>query len=241
MNDGKFSYETEEQQKKKVGINPKGCAFLAFFFIMVAAMIITSFMGNITACIICFGILCIVVGIMGFFSEKPSLSRAPVLLVSVAGALAIIIPLAKKYIDANVDMSELQFNPAPAIVIGIFMIIGLCFLLIPTINYVYKKTHYTPVMAVCKELDMHYSRSKNGGRTKVYAPTWEYYFEGEFITVKSNSYSNIDVPEVGAEYELYINPENPRKFYRPSIKLLIFFIIFGSAWTLFSVIAAIAS
>ena len=127
-------------------------------------------------------------------------------------------------------------NMSTIIVMSVFLLIGLAFIIIPTINYVHKKTHYTPVMAVCKDLDARYSRSNNGGRTKVYAPTWEYYFNGEFITVKSKEYSNIDVPTIVEEYELYIDNDNPEKFYRPSMKTLIFFIIFGIIWTIFSII-----
>ena len=241
MNDNEFSYETEEQEQKKSRMNAKGYAFLAFFIIMMAAIFITGSKGNTTACVICFGIFFFVVGIFAFFTPKPSFSKAPLLVLPLAGAAAIIIPLVKEYTDFTVDTSKLPIDLTALLIFGVFFLIGLGFLISPTANYLHKKQKYTPVMAVCKGLDMRYSRSKKGGRRKVYAPLWEYYWEGEFISIQSNVYSNIDVPHVGEEYELYINPDDPKKFYRPSLKTLIFFIVFGSIWTIFSMIPLIAS
>ncbi|MBQ8780199.1 MAG: hypothetical protein IJZ72_00790 [Oscillospiraceae bacterium] len=230
MNDNEI-YTGEEQPKKKSRIG--GYVFLAFFIIMIFAIIITGKMGNITACLICFGLLFFVTGLVAFCTTKPSLRNAPSLIFCLVGAAMVVIPLLKEYTD-----TELRFpaEAVPYIIISVFLTIGLCFLIIPTINYAHKKNSCTPVMALCKELDMHWSRSRNGGRRRVYAPTWEYYYNGQYYTQKSNVYSNIDVPTQGEEYELLIDPEKPEKFYRASMKSLIFFWVFGGIWTFVSLV-----
>ena len=53
------------------------------------------------------------------------------------------------------------------IVLVLFLIIGLCFLIFPTVNFIHKKRKYTPVMAICRELDMRLSRTKNGGTREI--------------------------------------------------------------------------
>lgn len=209
--------------------NIKGILFLAFFVIMVIALIFTASKGYITAAIICFGILFLVLGLAACLSTKITLQNAPLLLFPIVGAGAVIIPLVKEFSDFTISA-----DITVILVLGVFMLIGLGFLIIPAAIYIHKKKTCVPVMAVCKDLDVRYSRSKNGGRKKIYAPTWEYYFDGEFHTVRSNAYSNIDVPEIGGEYELYIDPNDPKKFYRPSMKTLIFFIVFGAVWTIMS-------
>ena len=226
MNDNEFL--TDEERRKKTAENIKGIAFLIFFLSMMGAITVTASTGHTALCAVCFGLLFFVAGIFAFCSPKPSLKNAPALIFSVIGAGIIVLPLLVKYTDIEENIPD---EIIPYIVVSAFLIIGLCFLIFPTVSFVHKKNTYTPVMAVCRELDMRWSRSKNGGRRRVYAPTWEYYFDGQYYTVKSNSYSNIDVPKEGEEYELLINPDEPEKFFRPSMKTLIFFWFFGGMWT----------
>lgn len=236
MNDNDFSNEisNEDNNSRSTAATIGGYVFLAFFLIMLVLIVISAKSGNTENAVICFGLVFIVTGLIAFFTPKPSIENSPALIFPLVGTCAVVIPLMMKYGGFEFDMTE---HTAVIIVSGVFMLIGAGFIIIPTINYAKKKKNYVPITAVCRDLDSHISRSSKGHRTRVYAPKWEYYYNGEIITIQSRTYSNIDVPEIGGEYDLLIDPKNPKKFYRPSMKILIFFLVFGVIWLVISAIA----
>lgn len=81
----------------------------------------------------------------------------------------------------------------------------------------------TEVKAMCVELKT--SRGKRG-RT-LYSPVFTYYYDGTDFRAESNTYSNMDVPNLNEEYTLYINPNKPYEYYRRSIQMMIFMALFG--------------
>lgn len=46
----------------------------------------------------------------------------------------------------------------------------------------------------------------------VYAPVYEFQYRGKIVHIESNRYSNVNVPEVGGYYDIYINPDNPQEY-----------------------------
>lgn len=47
-----------------------------------------------------------------------------------------------------------------------------------------------------------------------YAPVYDYFYEGEAFSMKSNVYTSIE-PEIGAQVDLMIDPDNPEVYADP--------------------------
>lgn len=93
------------------------------------------------------------------------------------------------------------------------------------------------VTAVCIGLDEKISHSHEHGRTVLYAPKWEYSFGGRVYQHQETLHSNIGVPKIGSEYELYINPDDPDEIYRKDKKGNAFQYLFGIVFVVFGVLA----
>ena len=59
---------------------------------------------------------------------------------------------------------------------------------------------------------------ENNSRT--YAPVYDYFYEGESFSIKSNVYTSMK-PEIGSEVELMIDPDDPEKYFDPEINSFI--------------------
>lgn len=80
-----------------------------------------------------------------------------------------------------------------------------------------------PVEALCVDLKMRRGRK----RRMVFAPVWEYTYQGRYVRVVSNTASNTVVPQVGKTYTLYVNPEDPERFRTRVSNWLPFVIVSG--------------
>ena len=97
------------------------------------------------------------------------------------------------------------------------LLLGLAFIMaiVGLIIYRIVIDHMTcsvPVQAVC--VDYHSIFSSSG---TVYAPVWEYEYQGRIIRSNAAVYSNTRGKLLGKTRTLYINPDNPEKF-RQSMK-----------------------
>jgi hypothetical protein len=114
-----------------------------------------------------------------------------------------------------------------------FMLIGLAFIIIPLLLKRRKLNRCSEkLMATCVKLDSHISTDSDGSSTRVYCPTWRFYFGGLEYNVKEKGYSNINVPKKGEERELYVNPENPREIYRKNPFVTAILVIMGAIFFL---------
>ena len=180
--------------------------------------------------IICVGAIFFVIGLAVLFSQKLSLKSAPILLFPTIGALMIVIP-AMLLIAENSDMLEIDFTErlAANCCVSVFVLVGIGLTVLPSVIHKSKMKKFTvPTEAVCINLDVHISRSRKGGKTITYAPTWEYDFNGNLYTFKESTYTNLSVPKIGAVYHLLVNPNEPSEIYRPvkSVRILLFVIGF---------------
>lgn len=107
----------------------------------------------------------------------------------------------------------------PAALLAVFILVGLGIIIVTFLSNRTKKIHCTEtVNAVCVRLSRRYSfnRTHSHAYAPTYAPVFNYWFSGKEYTVTESYYTNIDVPKLDSEVQLYINPDNPEEFYRPS-------------------------
>jgi hypothetical protein len=90
-----------------------------------------------------------------------------------------------------------------------------------------KKICTQPVTALCYDLHVSVSRDSDGHTSKTFSPVWRYYYNGNYYEHHERSSSNIDVPRVGQEYTLMIDPNDPLTIYRKSITQMLFMLVFG--------------
>ena len=113
----------------------------------------------------------------------------------------------------------------PYAMLGLFFVVGLVIFLYGVITPVLltkKCTYgiYGKVISV---------RSRYEDGTKLYCPTYEIYYRGESIKLCDDFYSNISVKREGESVEMFIDPDDPTRFYIPSHNRFTsrFLIIFG--------------
>ncbi|SFB76858.1 DUF3592 domain-containing protein [Ruminococcus albus] len=90
-----------------------------------------------------------------------------------------------------------------------------------------KKICTQPVMAVCHDLHVSHSRDSDGHSSTTYSPVWRYYFNGNYYEHHESGSSNIDVPRMGEQREIMIDPNDPLTIYRKSTSKMLFLLVFG--------------
>lgn len=193
------------------------------------------------ATVICIGAVFFIFGLFFLFSQKLSLNNIPILLFPVLGALMIIIPALMLYAE-NSDTLDSEAIDRLAIncFMSIFILVGVGLIAFPPIIHKNKMKLFTvQIEAVCIHLDTHISRSRKGGRTITYAPTWEYEHNGNMYTYKESTYTNLSVPKMGAVYQLLMNPDKPEELYRPVKSVRILLLIIGLAFAFMGTVAMI--
>lgn len=189
--------------------------FLGGFF---GAMILGS-IGEIPYCITSLGVAVTVLGIQ-LAAGDLSLRKLYLWIVPIFGLMMIIMPL--YYTQYMLKHAE---DDAPTIgriviiaAILIFGLSGLALVYASVAEKIYiKKCCTQRVIAKCIGLDgkiFHSTKKVSPGsprNPRVYAPTWEYEWNGEQYTYIAKDYSNVNVPSVGESYELFINPSKPEE------------------------------
>jgi hypothetical protein len=108
--------------------------------------------------------------------------------------------------------------------LGIFLLVGLIFL---GIAFYIAKIHYkdcnVEMKATCKKVK-HNKRNKNRDDI-THCPVYEIYYNGQEMTVCNNVYTKGTTPKVGDIRTIYINPNNPNKYYEvKQNRLIVIFI-----------------
>lgn len=193
-----------------------GILFLILFFGgIVGASVFSKIEPRIS--LMCFGLIFLSVGIVVISSngKRMTLHNLPLFIFPLIGLIFIAAPAytmyAEKHPENSVDLGAL----APVFMLGLFLLVGLGFLILPPIiRKAQAKRCTDSVMAVCINVDSHRTRTSKGHHTRVYAPTWKFVYQGREHIQKESTYSNVSVPKVGDEVELHINPSDPTDFYR---------------------------
>lgn len=220
--------------------NWKSILFVIVFIVCFIGAIIFS-KTEPRAMVICIGAIFFIVGIAALFSVKLSLENSFILVFPLVGALMIIIPALMIYADNsdNLDPEAVERLAVNCAICG-FTLVGIGLIVIPPLIHNKKMKIFTvSIEACCIDLDFRYSKSKHGGRTKLYAPVWEYDYNGNMYTYKENTYTNVNVPQIREVRQLLLNPDEPSELYRPSASIRIMLLIMGLAFSVMGTIGLI--
>lgn len=188
--------------------------FLGGFF----GAIILGTIGEIPYCIASLGVAVTVLGIL-LAAGDLSLRKLYLWVVPILGLMMTITPL--YYTQYMLKHAEIDAPTIERIVIiaaiFIFGLSGFALVYASVSEKIYiKKCCTQRVIAKCIGLDgkmINSIKRASAGyhRPQVYAPTWEYEWNGEQYTYIAKDYSNVNVPSVGESYELFINPSKPEE------------------------------
>lgn len=185
-----------------------------FTFIGLIVLLTVFMMTEPILCMSCFGVILAVFSIMAIVQHGLNWNSWFVPLFPVVGAVLTALPIID-VIHRN-STGETIFTKRFIIVIMtiIFTFAGLVMIVVPIIKrHVNKKIYTQPIMAVCIFIKTEIMRDKDG--TKIlFAPKWEYTVGGKIYEYQETEYSNIDVPKIGEERQIFINPDDPDQAYR---------------------------
>lgn len=214
----------ENNNKNKTSLKNKvlSVLFLTWFIGSIVAMIVFSNINEYYS-IMFFGQYFIVFGLIPMFAgDKEKIIGIPFLLV---GAACIIVPFLMMH--PEIFTTEINWDRVIAILMmSAFVIAGLCMTFIPIIKK--KQLEKVCTLKVCaRVVDYNSIRGDNGGR--LYAPVYEFQFNGKDYKVSKEEYTNVNVVEKDTIVELMINPDNPEEYlddFRFSIGIIIMGVLF---------------
>lgn len=203
--------------KKRNSIIGYVCTFL--FLGGFLGAIILGAIGKIPYCIASLGMAVTVLGIL-IAAGDLSLRKLYLWVIPILGLMMIIMPL--YYAQYMLKQTEIDAPSTNRIIIiaaiFIFGLSGFALVYASVSEKIYiKKCCTQRVIAKCIGLNgkmiNSIKRASAGypNRPQVYAPTWEYEWNGEQYTYTAKDYSNVNVPSVGESYELFINPSKPEE------------------------------
>ena len=193
-----------------------GTLVLAVFFGAIAAILYFKDK-NETLCVFIFGVVFFVIGIYIIMFVGINKRSFYTLIFPIVGAGIMIF--SGGYMWGNEYIKSHIMTLIPAALLSVFILAGIAIITVTFSTNLSQKTHCTESLtAVCINLN----RTHNSDSGSSYAPVYKYYYGGEEYIVAQDFYTNIDVPKIDSEVELYINPENPGEFYRKSFLLNLF-------------------
>lgn len=132
------------------------------------------------------------------------------LFVTLIGLGCAIVGLIFQYGDKS--LKDVMTNMIPVFGCLIFVIAGAGIVCVTLYKRWYNDTYVNyPVIATV--VDVETQISKSGGHSVIlYAPTWEYDYNGEHFVQTQNYYSNYGKCDIGDKIAIRINPEIPTEF-----------------------------
>lgn len=176
-----------------------GIIFVIWFIGSLGAM---CYLGNIDSIYlgICIGQYFLVFGLVAVFNKV-----WPGLIFALVGLVVIVVAV----LMLNEDLAINWDFVFPILFLSAFMLVGLGLMFVPTIiNIMKKKKTSLKISGKVMRLD----EAMSDG-IKVYAPVYEYYFNGKNYQVEADMYSNLDVPNIGDVVDIRIDPNKPDKIY----------------------------
>lgn len=193
-----------------------GTIVLVVFFGAIAAILYFKDK-NETLCVFIFGAVFFVIGIYIIMFVGINVRNFYILIFPIAGAGIMIF--SGGYMWGNEYTKSHITALIPAALLSVFILAGIAIITVTFLNNLLKKTRCTEIVnAVCINLNRTYDSDSGNS----YAPVYKYYYGGEEHIVAEDFYTNIDVPKIDSDVQLYINPENPEEIYRKSFLLNLF-------------------
>lgn len=202
-----------------------GIVFLIWFFVSIGLMV---YLANVNKyyMAICLGQLFFIFGLVGFW-KKAKIG----IVFALVGLALVVIPILMMNPNLEINWDFV----IPIIMLCIFLIVGIGLLLIPSIIYKKKDKEFS-VSLMAKVVGL---KETHGRSSKLYAPIYEYYYNNKTYRISSNTYTNINVPNVGDVVEIKINPQIPQEVYKPSDKKPVI-IILGLMGIMFIVMSCLS-
>ncbi len=123
----------------------------------------------------------------------------------ILGLAMMVIPILTIIPQLNVNWDKVL----PAIMIGVFLLIGIVLMVVPTIiNKMKRNRNSVKVMA--KVIDI--IEDQFEGKV-LYSPVYEYDFNSHTYRIDGNEYFKSNIPKINEIVELSINPNNPEERY----------------------------
>lgn len=207
-----------------------GIAVLIFFIADLIAMVVFS-KTNPSLCIACLGILFLVFGTLALTQTKITWETWIIIIVPIIGFLLTALPIADLISKNNTGQTIFTQNNIIIMVSAGLFIAGILMIIMPLLkrHFMLKKCT-KKVIAKCIDIDSNIVHGNNGTR-RVYAPKWEYYINGKFYEHQENTYTNVRVPRVGDEHEIFVNPYDANQIYRDNPYTLIILLLLGIMFT----------
>lgn len=183
---------------------------IAWVVIGLGAIVFMRMKNDLVTAFFCLGIIWIIGGIEivtneDFLFQKHAMNT----LYPIIGFFLVLIT---GYILLSKNISSLPKIEGKhlSMVIGTgISLIGVLILILNGIAFNYLKKNCTEqVQAVCV-----YKKRKRGRQRNKYAPVFEFQFRGNTYYVAEN-YRIVFMPSIGSSYDLFINPHEPKEFYR---------------------------
>ncbi len=212
-----YTISKEEIIKPKT-IKEKAQALIGIIFLIwfVGSLILIIHLSNVNPIysVICFGQYFLVFGLIALCNKV-----WPGLIFAIIGLGIIIVSVLSLMPNLSINWDIVL----PILLLSVFIIVGIGLMTIPTIVKIIKKKK-TSFKVMGKVIDLEGAYEEG---TKVFAPVYEFYFNGKTYRVKSNVITNVGVPKIGEVLEIMIDPNNPEEFYVEEQNKTLTIILFG--------------
>lgn len=189
--------------------------------------------------VLCFGIMITIFGVGAVAGKNFSFHKhAMSALLPIVG-ICIVLVTGYLLLSKNIPALPKMEGKFRRIVIGAGMAgLGALILILITIsNHYLKKACSERIRARCAYIKEK-TELKDGRRYIQRAPVFEFQFLGNTYCVAEN-FGSGKVPSIGDSCEIFINPNNPKEFYRKGNNTMAVFVIVCSVFILFGVLACV--
>ena len=205
-----------------------GIIFIIWFVLSFAAIFYTAENSEMSWLMpVIFGQYFLGFGLFITFGATNRKKSFPVgLVLMILGAAVLGFSLCYHYGNDSIKENILE-RLLPLSLCAVFFLVGLVGVICTAFRPARLKRRFTlPVNAVC--VDILSRRGSNGGR--VYCPVYAAFVGGKEVTIQRNVYTNIGVPKIGDERQLFISEKGEDGFYDPksdSKITILLYVIFG--------------
>lgn len=187
---------------------------------------------NIAAAAMVFGLFFVLFGVRALLRCGAQVGQLIGNLMLTLIGICIAVP-AGLLAFGSVSVRGLIYGLLPFLLLGAFGAAGLFLVVVPPCVSLYmKRTCTIEVMGECVELKTQLQEDDTRRAHPVYAGVFRYWYNGTEYVETEGSYANVDVPVVGQQLPLFLNPAHPEVPYRPSTQRLRLKLILGGGFLL---------
>ncbi len=222
-----YSYRddgTSERPKTRASIG--GILFLIIFIGSIIAAVIFSKTEPLYS-VVSAGVCFTAAGVMMLTQNKKKQLFGSLLFLLV-GLGMVIVPLIFKYQEAHPEIAPILAKQiVPILILGLFVLVGGGLAVSAVCSFFSKKGRCSePVQVTCIALN---TRRSSKGNT-LYAPVWEYYYNGRTYRKMDSTASNVGYPRIGETRNYMLDPNDPEELFNPSPAGTIGMVLFGAVF-----------